>query len=544
MKGKLIKISLIIIVSGHLLFGAAYAAEKREDADDISDNSAVNDNIFDVKENQDDAAGKPSKNVNIDMLVLYGQYNYVLSTANILFNQDNFVSLLSTDLRRSNDFGYGDTPFTDDTVYANSSYYENKIGFTGNYNFSESWKGIFELEANNDSRGMFDKNVYLDEWGAGNVFGMQVYSREEKDKFKLNFKTITKAFSKSSEVYLNFSTAQYVHRLIKVASEDPEKSRVSQINPEFGGEYIWSASNRIRFKTNYLQYDYSEREVKDDWHLGGEVIYDSKLPQNFLFSLGLNFDMNEDVKSSPYAMDGKESVSDFTLELLKDLFIAGLSYKGMKNFSAEFIYRFDIVPFQPEEFYLEQKYIKPTYNLPPAEVHHSDVKVDFKANNTLSLKGVFIYEKSDNFYNYYPVQGNVLSASTIPAEFYNSGLDASLSFYNKMIEITMSYLISYYNADENITYHPRHNFSNVIKLNMEKIGIEWGNKLSGDVYFDPVNDEKLPTALIGHLGIQLKVYEGFNFYSNIDNLYNNRYNIRKGYPEPGITLTGGLRILI
>jgi hypothetical protein len=258
----------------------------------------------------------------------------------------------------------------------------------------------------------------------------------------------------------------------------------------------------------------------------------------------MNFDINEDVKSSPYSREGKESSWDFSKELLKDLFIVGLSYKGMKKFSTEFLYRFDIVPFQPEEFYLDQKYIKPTYDLPPAGVYHSEARMDFKANSTLSLKGTFIYEKNSNFYNYYPVEGNVLSAAAIPAEIYNSGLDTTFNFYDKIIEITMSYMYSYYIADENITYHPRQNFSNVIKFNMEKVGLEWGNKLVGNVYYDPINDGKTPTALIGYLGVQLKVYDGFNFYSKIDNLYNNRYNIRKGYPEPGITLTGGLRILI
>ncbi|MCU0822348.1 MAG: hypothetical protein MUC95_07745 [Spirochaetes bacterium] len=533
---------MIIFLAGSFFPRGAFAQEKQGDINNVNDGGPGGDNISETANTPEN--NMPSKNFNIDMLVLYGQYNYVLSTANISFNQDNFVSLLNTDLRRSNDFGYGKTPFNDDTVYANSSYYENKIGFTGNYNFSDSWKAIFDLEANNDSRGMFDQSVYQREWGPANP---QVYSREEKDKFKLNFKTITKEFSKSSELYFNLGTGQYVHRLIKVASEDPDKSRVNQVNPEFGGEYIWSASNRIRFKTDYLKYDYSTKEGRDDWHYEAEVIFDLKMPRNFLLSLGLNFDANEDVKDSPYSKDEGETTGHVAKEYLKDIFIAGLSYKGMKKFSTEFLYRFDIVPFRPEEFYLEQKYIKPTFDLPPAEVHHSDIKIDYKANNTLSLKGSFIYEKNSAFYNYQPVLGNVLSVlkdTTIPVEFYNSGLDAGLNIYDKIIEVTMSYMYSYYKADENITYHPHHMFSNVIKFNSEKMVIEWGNKLSGDVYYEPDNNSKIPTALIGYLGIQLTIYEGFNFYSNIDNLYNNRYNIRKGYPEPGITLTGGLRILI
>ncbi len=540
MKGRsLIIFFIVIFFAGQIFLGTAHPQNNRGD-------NKVNDNLpnekdipdTDAETNPQNKNDKPSKNVNIDMLVLYGQYNYVLSTANISFNQDNFVSLLSTDLRRSNDFGYGKNLFTDDTVYANSSYYENKIGFMCNYNFSDEWKSIFDLEANNESRGMFNSDLYARE---GNV---QIYNREEKDKFKLNFKAITKAFEKSSEIYINLGTAQYVHRLIKVASEDPEKSRVSQVSPEIGGEYFWSASDRVRFKIDYLQYDYSSEDVNDDWHCGTEVIFDFKMPKNFILILGLNFDMNEDVEESPYSRDEGETAGEVAKEYLKDLFIAGLSYKGMKKFSAEFLYRFDIVPFRPEEFYLAQKYIKPTYDLPPAEVHHSELKLDYRANSTLKLKGLFIYEKNSGFYDYYPAEGNVLSAAPVPAEFYNAGLDANFSFYDKMFEITMNYMYSYYKADENITYHPAHSFSNILKFNMDRIGVEWGNQFTGGVYYDPADNSEIPVSLIGRLGIQLKVYEGFNFYLNIDNLYNNEYNLRKGYPEPGITLTGGIRILI
>lgn len=505
----------------------------REDIDGTDESEVVEGNIPEIEDEIKEGEG--SKNVNIDALVLYGLYNYVLSTASISYNEENFVSLLSTDLKRSNDFGYGHNPFTGDRIYANSSYYENKIGFTGSYNFPDSWKGIFELEANNDSRGMFDNDVYVEEWGEGHPFSRQVYSREEKDKFKLNFKTLTKAFSKSSEVYIDFGSAQYVHRLIRVESGDPLKSRVNQINPEIGVEYIWSASNRVRFKTEYLQYDYSIDEAENDWHVSAEVIYDSKLPKNFLLSLGLNFDRNNDEERSPYS-ELKEAG--------KNLFIVGLAYKGMKKFSVESLYRFDIVPFQPEEFYLEQKYIRPTYDLPPSEVHHSDIKVDFKANDLLRLKGIFIYEKRNNLYNYYPEEGNVLTAAAIPAELYNSGLDATLNFYKKLVEFSLSYMYSYYDAEEKITYHPSHNLSSVIKLNTEKFVCEWGNKLIGDVYSDPASDDKLPTAVIGTLGMQLNIYEGFNIYAKINNLYNNKYNLREGYPEPGISLIGGIRILI
>ena len=102
-----------------------------------------------------------SKNINIDMRVLYGQYNNMLSTINLSQEQDDFVYLLSANFKRSNDFGYNNV------TYENSSYYENKLGFTGNLQLTDKWRAILETEVNGDSRGMFDNTVY---------------SREEKEK--------------------------------------------------------------------------------------------------------------------------------------------------------------------------------------------------------------------------------------------------------------------------------------------------------------------------------------------------------------------------
>ena len=215
---NLISISRTVIslfLSGFLFLTNIYAEDELNGS---LENGTIENEVTEIS--NDKSKDKTSKNVNIDMLVLYGMYNYVLSTANISYNDENFVSFLSTDLKRSNDFGYGKSPFKDDTIYANSSFYENRIGLTINYNYSDTSKWILEGEANNDSRGMFDYDLYASH---GKI---QVYNREEKDKVKGNIKYINRLLTQSIEWYLNVGGAQYAHRLIKVASEDPEKSRV------------------------------------------------------------------------------------------------------------------------------------------------------------------------------------------------------------------------------------------------------------------------------------------------------------------------------
>ena len=110
-------------------------------------------------------------NMNIDMQVVYGQYNDMLSTVNLSQQQDKFVYLLQTYFEKSNDYGYNDKTFE------NTSYYQNRIGFTGDIKASETWKSLFDINVYNDSYGMAD-----------NTF----FSREEKDNVTVDWKNIVK----------------------------------------------------------------------------------------------------------------------------------------------------------------------------------------------------------------------------------------------------------------------------------------------------------------------------------------------------------------
>ena len=72
----------------------------------------------------DDSADKTDNSVqslNLDLQALYGQYNSMYSAVNIAQEQSNFVYLLSSSFKRSNDYGYSDE------IFVNSSYFENKI---------------------------------------------------------------------------------------------------------------------------------------------------------------------------------------------------------------------------------------------------------------------------------------------------------------------------------------------------------------------------------------------------------------------------------
>ncbi len=444
-----------------------------------------------------------SKSMNIDMKVIYGQYNSMLSAISLSQEQENFVYLLSSSFRRSNDFGYNGE------IYENSSYYQNNLGFTGNLQVSDRYRFGFDAEVNGESRGMFDNTVY---------------SREEQEKAKLSVKN-TFRFSPSFEGFCNIGGAQYVHRLRPIGTVEDGNSRLNQANIEAGGEYIWSPTNRVRFNSNFYGYFYSDSQVRDDRFVDSEVIDDFYITRNIGFSLGANFDYNRD---DTYLF------SPIISFLIKDY----------RSASIILSYRYDMVPFRPEIFYLQQKYIMPTYDLPPSRVHHGDLRMEFRLNSFLELKSVFVAEHCSAFYNYYPVTGNLLSADTVRLALYQSKIDINLYLFDRLLECSLGCEYSLYDADVNITYHPVHMVSGGIRYNGDAWKILWMNRYRGEVYVDPASERQIGGSIVGEFSIQRKMLESFYGYIRIENLYNSRYYLRDGYPEQGISVLGGVRILI
>ncbi len=496
-------IAISILLFSNLIFiNYAYSEENLIRLPVFSEDSTNGD--IDTKRNSEQE--NKSKNINLDLQGLYGiQYNQMFSGFSLSQERDRLVYLLTSKFNRSGDFGYNDK------IYLNSGFYENNAGLTVNWNWTDA-KLIVEGEADNGSRGMFNNDVY---------------SREETGNNKLSAKTIYK-LSDSTEVFFSFGGAYYKHSLIAIKSEEFAKSRVLQGDFKAGGEYVWSASNRMRLNAGLLYYDYVPHETENDRHFRCEIIDDFNFSRNLGVSIGIGYVNNKD-----------ENDPKFPVPLS-----ASLSLKEFKYFSAIIAYKYDILPFQPEIFYLKQKYINPNYELPPATIHSGELKADSKINSVLNIKGSFRIEKNNNYYNYFPTRGNVLSAETIETVTCNPGLEANFAFNNKIWEIALGYNYFYSDAQKNITYMPNHEANLAIRYNGKAWKFEWDNRLRGEVYADPETDETLPAALIGSLGIQRRMLEGSYLYCKVENLYNNRYNLRSGYPEPGISFLAGLRILI
>ena len=463
------------------------------------------------KRDSDDAAKSVMlKNVNIDAELMYGQYNNIFSSFSIIQSHEQFTYQLNTDFKRSNDFGY-----------ENSSFYDNAVEFTGQTEFFKTWTFIPLIDIYNESHGMFDNATY---------------SREEKDKIVVLLKNEYKPTP--TRWQFNFGGAQYVHRL--VAQDDPVKLSFNKFNEEIEWERVFSASQKITLHHYSWQYYYSSSSpagsASDDFHVVNEIMWSIKLFEYMKFSLSPMALWNRDAGWFPGV---KAQLNSDSLKLVN----LGLSYS------------YDMLPFQPEDYYFEQDYIQPNNSLPPGKIQRAEFRGTFtyhlKGNgnfrlSSLKLKTRNIYEMNNNQYNYVPIPQNLLTAETISASSVLSDNEGSVNFmfYSYKLAMSLGYIYNRYWSDEHITYRPEHRVTGTVSVNARKWRFTWSNEYAGSVYVDNTTSEKLDGALIGSLGLQVQMVESVFFNIKMNNLYDSQYSYRYGYPEPGFTTLVGLRIII
>lgn len=498
-----------------LLFFCTFDIYSQEEQAKNTDELFDYDSLLEEEENdQEEAVSLES--VNLDMQVVYGQYNNLLSTVNYSQEEDDFVYFLRSDYKRSNDYGYQGNTFQ------NSGYFENSLDFSGNFSVDNSFTSIFQAGVENESRGMHDKPDY---------------SREEKEKVQLSSKNIKK-FSSSFEAYLSTNGAFYKHRLEERddALEEVENS-LTRYTVETGGELIWSSSNRIRYKSLFTHYSYTGDAIPYDRYVQGELVDDFKISDFLGFGIGVNGAWNRD--------NGLFTWDAYNMPL-PVMPILGLTIFGNQYYTIYFNYRYDLQPFRPEEYYYAQHFIYPTYDLDPSKVHTLDGRLDLAFGDRLLIKNMITFKESDNYYNYMPsdVSEYLITAHGVKAKILTYAFDEDISIIRNQLRIIGGYQYQRFFADENITYAPLHSLNMVAKFNGKIINIDWTNELISPVFIDPDSDEKLKEALVGYLDVQFKTIETFYAYLRLENLYNNEYYLRDGYPEAGLTALIGIRILI
>lgn len=460
----------------------------------------------------DDASASEERNpvlsnTNVDVRAAYGQYNNIFSSLSLAQNFEFFTYQLNSGFIRTDDYGF-----------ENSSYYEGELGFTGVYEIDELWKITPYIAVKNKSHGMHENSVY---------------SREEKDKLIFDLET---EYSIDPSIWrFSVSGAQYMHRFISVDEPgEADSSSFYKISEGITWEIIPSASNMFKLKHSYTHYFYSPDEFSDVYYTQNRAIADFKIFEYVKLHSAFVCDWNSDA----------------------GLFISGrgaVSSTGLQNSVYEVGYEYMLEPFAPEEIYFQQKFVDPQYNLPPSKIHKLNfnysydwraVRSDDTRFELFSFKGSFAYEGYDKYYNYYTPLDNILYAGTVDSGVYTLRLEAltGWSFYEGLLSLGFNYEFIYYHADEKITYSPDHKTGATVQYSDDNYKAEWSNTYLNSVYVNPDSGEKLDGFVLGTFYFQKKIYETFFLYLKVDNLYDVNYSYRLNYPEPGITISAGLRI--
>jgi hypothetical protein len=453
------------------------------------------------------------RNVNVDAMALYGQYNRILWSGSITQSVDPFTYQLNSDFRRSNDYGY-----------KNSRYYENDFGFTGSADPTDKLKIMPEVEVKNDSHGLF-RNPF--------------YDREEKDKVIVKIKN--EYTPMPTRWSLNLGGVYFIHRLDSSLYPDELTARPYHSSDfykgsaEVGWQYIWSAANKLSFNSKFSHYDYSTRADNDTW-VSNEFIWNFNISEYLKFGLGPLYTYNRD---RGHFVSGK--INAATLNI--------------KHFSANASYQYELVPFAPEDYYFNQRYVKPNYSLMPGKGHHADCNAGIDITNTSSdpfylkkvkVKGAGSFVTNDRFYSFFSLPEQVLAPYRMNVKQLRARGEATIGFviYSAYCEMGGRYEYTYSYASSRVTYQPRHAAGGYLRVAVWRFETELNNAYRSRVDASPFISKTIGPTFIGSLSLQFRILESFYIYGRIDNLYNCKTGTVYGYPEQGRTVIGGLRIVI
>lgn len=458
-----------------------------------------------------------SSSINFDGRMLAGLKGDSIFSVSMTQGLRNFAYQLNSSVVYANDF----------SGYDNTSFSSNETGFTGELNIFDAWKIIPEFEIGNSSYGMGTSNPD--------------YTREKKDKIRVRLKTEYKPAPARWDFDVNFG--RFDHRLNDARALEEEKKTFYSSNAIFALEYIWSAANKVGMKHEVSYYDYSEKGYASDINTCSEFYGSFKITEFAMISIAPVISWDRDGTNILY-------------------FKGNVSTIGFKYFSFEFLYNYTLEPYRPDDYLYSQKYIELDFDLPPSTINHVELsgEFDFRLSGesssafslrSFSIKSRGIFENNNNFYNYDSSLEKLLFVDPLSAAFFNSKTEivTKVSLYNQILGLQLGYdYFKYYtfanNSDINITYRPANILSFSLSFESSRMEVVWKNSFKDAVYTDPFSDEKMDGMIEGEVNFNFRIYDTFFLYSRINNLYDAKYALHAGYPEPGRSFFFGIRVMI
>lgn len=458
-----------------------------------------------------------SSSINFDGRMLAGLNGDSIFSVSMTQGLRNFAYQLNSSMVYANDF----------SDYDNTNFSANETGFTGELNIFEDWKIIPEFEIGNSSYGM-------------GVTENQDYTREKKDKIRVRLKNEYKPAPARWDFDINFG--RFEHRLTDAQTLAEEKKTFYSTNAIFALEYIWSAANKVGMKHQVSYYEYNEKKYSSDINTCSEFYGSFKITEFAMISIAPVISWDRDGTNILY-------------------FKGNVSTIGLKYFSFELLYNYILEPYRPDDYLYSQKYIELNFDLPPSTINHVELSGEFEFRlsgesnspfsiRSFSIKSRGIFENNNNLYNYTSSSKGLLFVDPVSASFFNSKTEivTKVSLYDQILGLQFGYdYFKYYtgsNSDINITYRPANILSFSISFESSRVEIVWKNSFKDDVYTDPIIDKKMKGMIEGEMNFNFRVYDTFFLYSRINNLYDAKYTLREGYPEPGRSFFFGLRVMI
>lgn len=115
----------------------------------------------------------------------------------------------------------------------------------------------------------------------------------------------------------------------------------------------------------------------------------------------------------------------------------------------------------------------------------------------------------------------------------NLDLDIGYTFLAAKDEKTHKYLV----------YQPEHKIGSSLKYNDHNgLTVELKSQFTGIRFGDEDNAIKVKSFFVLGLSVSKKFKSGLTCFTYIDNLLNRKYQVQSGYPMPGFSFTGGLKL--
>ena len=181
-------------------------------------------------------------------------------------------------------------------------------------------------------------------------------------------------------------------------------------------------------------------------------------------------------------------------------------------------------------------------DLEPEEVWNYELGMVRKVADWLTADIVFYQMEGDNL-----IETRTNPEPPPQMKFFNTG-----EFSFKGVELGLDFLLgeglsgtffyTYLDTGDKTAGRPENKFDLGVKYQKNKFGAYLTGQYVTDLYDGDEHQDRLPDYFVTNVKLTYNVVDSAQLFATVDNILDEDYEIEKGYPMPGTTFTGGVRI--